>query len=163
MSVEVSVREATWADTDRALSVLRRSITELCALDHRNDPQTLAHWLGNKTPEYFERWLADPASALLVAELDGEVRGLGKVTRVGKVELCYVEPGFERRHVGSALLGALEARARSWGLTSLFLSSSLAACSFYARCGYESAGPPVPWLGTVRSFPFVKKLTPSAK
>jgi len=164
MNPEVSVREATWTDTERALYVLHRSITLSCVADHQNDPQTLAHWLANKTPEYFERWLADPASAMFVAELEGSVRCLGKVTRAAKLELCYVEPGFERRRVGSSLLHALEARARSWGLTKLHLNSSLAACPFYARRGYESSGPPVPWLGTVRSFPFVKQLVkPSAK
>jgi GNAT superfamily N-acetyltransferase len=164
MSSRVFVREATWTDTERALEVLHRSITVSCVADHQNDAQTLAHWLGNKTPSYFERWLADPASAMFVAELEGAVRGLGKVTRAAKIELCYVEPGFERQRLGSSLLRALEARARSWALPKLHLSSSLAACSFYARNGYEPAGPPVPWLGTVRSFPFVKDLfTPSAK
>lgn len=164
MSLEVSVREATWADTEPALRVLHRSIMVSCVADHQNDPQTLAHWLGNKTPHYFERWLADPASAMFVAELEGQVRGVGKVTRVAKLELCYVEPGFERRRIGSSLLRALESRARSWGLARLHLNSSLAACSFYARNGYESVGPPVPWLGTVRGFPFVKQLvTPSAR
>lgn len=161
MTSDVLVREATSADAEPALHVLHRSIRLSCVADHQNDPQTLAHWLGNKTPQYFERWLAEPGSALFVAELEGGVRGVGKVTRAAKLELCYVEPGFERRRVGSSLLHALEARARSFGLTRLHLNSSLAACSFYARNGYESAGPPVPWLGTVRSFPFVKSLTPS--
>ncbi|RYZ07035.1 MAG: GNAT family N-acetyltransferase [Myxococcales bacterium] len=161
MSSEASVREATWEDTERALFVLHQSITVSCVADHGGDPQTLAHWLGNKTPQYFERWLTEPASAMFVAELEGAVRGIGKVTRAAKLELCYVEPGFERRGIGSGLLRALEARARSWGLATLHVSSSLAACAFYARSGYESAGPPVPWLGTVRCYPFTKRLTPS--
>jgi GNAT superfamily N-acetyltransferase len=162
MSSGVFVRGAARADTEAALHVLHRSITALCVADHRDDPQTLAHWLGNKTPAWFERWLDDPASALLVAELEGTVRGVGKVTRAGTLELCYVEPGFERRLVGSSLLWALEARARGFGLTRLHLNSSVAACSFYERHGYQSAGPPAQWLGAVRSFPFVKDLvTPS--
>ncbi len=158
MTRALVVRDATWADADAALHVLHRSITVTCVADHGSDPETLAHWLGNKTPQYFERWLAEAGSALLVAELEGCVRGVGKVSRLGKVELCYVEPGFERLGLGSALLHAMEARARSWGVTRLHLSSSLDACSFYTRHGYDSAGPPVPWLGSVRSFPFFKAL-----
>lgn len=158
MTPQVVVRDATSADTELALHVLQRSITVACVADHQNDPQTLAHWLGNKTPERFERWLADPTSALLVAQLAGTVRGIGKVTRAAKLELCYVEPGFERRGLGTALLRAVEERARGWGAARLHLNSSRAACSFYARHGYQSSGPPVPWLGAVRSFPFVKEL-----
>jgi GNAT superfamily N-acetyltransferase len=154
----VHVREATHEDTESALMVLRRSITELCVADHQNDPQTLEHWLANKTPERFERWLSDPDSALLVAELDGQVRGVGKVARTGKLELCYVAPGFQGRAVGYTLLQALEARARAWQLPELRLDSSLAACAFYARSGYEAAGPPTCWLGSVRGFPFRKQL-----
>jgi GNAT superfamily N-acetyltransferase len=163
MRAQVCVREATSSDGERALHVLHRSITVGCVADHQNDPETLSHWLGNKTPEYFERWLAAPGSAMYVAELEHAVRGIGKVTQAGKVELCYVEPGFERRGIGGALLRALETRGRSWGLAELQLSSSFAACTFYVRCGYEAAGAPVQWLGAVRSFPFKKRLTPSER
>lgn len=152
------VREATWDDAERALYVLRQSITLSCVADHQNDPQTLDHWLGSKTTSAFERWLADARSSLLVAELASTVRGVAKVSRVGKIELCYVEPGYERRRVGVALLQALEAQALGWGLQELYLESSLGACAFYARNGYESAGAPRAWLGAVRGFPFRKRL-----
>jgi hypothetical protein len=59
--MNVVVRQATLADTERALLVVRQSITQLCVADHRNDAATLERWLANKTPEQFARWLADPA------------------------------------------------------------------------------------------------------
>lgn len=158
----VQVRSAKHEDAENALTVLRESITVLCVADHQNDRQTLEHWLANKTPERFERWLSDPSSALLVAELAGSVRGVGKVTRAGKVELCYVAPGFQRRGIGYQLLRGLEARAHEWQLSELWLDSSLGACAFYARNGYEVAGPPTPWLGAVRGFPFRKLLARGA-
>lgn len=162
MIAEPLVRAAKWEDAERALDVLRQSITLLCAADHQNDPQTLELWLGNKTVSSFERWLADTSSALFVAELGGVVRGVAKVTRAGKIELCYVEPGFERRHLGRELLRALEARAEGWGLKDLYLESSLGACAFYARNGYESVGAPREWVGAVRAFPFRKRLRPNS-
>ncbi len=159
MNASVVVRAGTGADAERALSVLHRSITLACVADHQNDAQTLAHWLDNKTPERFEQWLAEPDGALLVAEVEGTVRGVGKVTRAGKVELCYVEPGFERRGIGTVLLLALEERARRFGASRLHLNSSLGARSFYVRHGYEPTGPAVECMGTVRCFPFASYLT----
>ena len=158
MSDAAHVRAATLEDAESALTVLRQSIIELCVADHQNDAQTLEHWLANKTPERFERWLSEPTSALFVAELAGQVRGVAMVTRSGKVELCYVAPGFQGGGIGYALLQALEAQARQWQLRELRLDSSLGACAFYTRNGYEASGPPTPCLGAVRGFPFKKRL-----
>ena len=46
----ITVRVATEPDVDAACQVLRRSITELCISDHKNDEQILAGWLKNKEP-----------------------------------------------------------------------------------------------------------------
>lgn len=154
----VNVRPATAADAEAALLVLRRAITLSCVADHQNDPDTLAHWLKSKTPERFEQWLSDSSSTLLVAEQEQRVQGLGKLSRTGKIELCYVEPAFQRRGIGSALLRAMEEQARAWQVSELSLNSSLDACAFYARHGYSSAGPPFAALGAVRGFPFRKRL-----
>ncbi len=156
--MKVVVRGATPADTEGALAVVHQSITLLCAADHQNDTAALERWLANKTPEHFARWLADPDCNLLVAELDGHVRGLGQIGRTGKIYLCYVQPGFERKGVGGALLGALEARAHAWGLPEVSLDSTAEARPFYECHGYESTGDPVCGCGSVRCYPFKKAL-----
>lgn len=152
----VSIRKATLADTAQALLVVRRSITELCTADHGNDPATLEPWLANKTPEHFARWLAQPDGFLVVAELDGIVRGVGNVVRAGKIHLCYVEPGFEHAGLGAAILTALEARAQAWGLPGLALESSSNAQGFYARHGYQPAGCAAAAFGALKCYPFKK-------
>jgi len=162
MSVAVVVRAATLADAERALDVVRQSITLLCALDHKNEPATLEHWLANKTPEHFARWLAQPDGFLVVAELDGIVRGVGNVVKAGKIQLCYVEPGFERAGLGAAILNALEARAKLWGLPGLTLESSSNAQRFYARHGYQPAGCSAAAFGVLRCYPFKKTFPPKA-
>lgn len=154
---EIRVRPAVEADTDDALRVLRRSITEMCILDHQNDESTLELWLGNKTPDYFARWLASDA-ALLVAELDGCLRGVGYVTPAGKIHLCYVEPGYERQGLGAAIVAALEQQARDWGLKRLELESSQGAREFYARLGYRPYACSSLGFGKVRCYPFEKVL-----
>ncbi len=93
-----------------------------------------------------------------MAELAGHVRGVGNVARSGKIHLCYVEPGFERAGLGAAILDELERRAAAWGLAELSLESSLNACGFYTRCGYQSLGEPRCAFGVLRCYPFKKAL-----
>lgn len=152
----VVVRAASLADSERALDVVRQSITQLCVLDHKHEPATLERWLANKTPEGFARWLAQPDGLLVVAELDGIVRGVGNVVKAGKIHLCYVEPGFERAGLGAAILSALEAQARAWGLSELALESSNNARGFYARHGYQPAGCAADRFGVLQCHPFKK-------
>jgi hypothetical protein len=42
----MQVRAAQVEDADAAIDVVRRSITDLCGLDHHGDASTLAMWLG---------------------------------------------------------------------------------------------------------------------
>jgi hypothetical protein len=43
--VAVAIRRARPADADAIVTVLGRSITELCVDDHHNDPGVLGGWL----------------------------------------------------------------------------------------------------------------------
>src|SRR3979409_2171265 len=51
----MKVRDAVPEDAAAACQVVRRSIAALCLADHRNDPEIMGRWLGNKTPEYSGR------------------------------------------------------------------------------------------------------------
>jgi GNAT superfamily N-acetyltransferase len=159
---KVVVRPATLADSERALAVVRQSIVQLCVDDHHDDTATLERWLANKTPEHFARWLAQPDGLVVVAELGGCIRGVGNVVRAGKIHLVYVEPGFERVGLGAAILTALEAQARAWGLRELTLGSSCNARGFYARHGYQPDGGAEEAFGVLRCFPLKKALPPNS-
>ncbi len=154
----VLVRRATLVDTERALEVVRRSIVESCVADHHDDPAVLERWLANKSPEHFARWLADEEAALLVAELNGVVRGVGHVRRTGHIHLCYVEPGFQGLGLGGAVVRELERLARGWALVELALESSADARGFYERLGYLPAGAPQCASGGLHCFPYKKAL-----
>src|ERR1700719_3638461 len=118
------VRVATVDEGGCVAAVLRDSITRLCADDHQNDPATLARWLHNKKPDNFRQWLQDPERYFVVAEADLRICGVGMLRRSGDLDLCYVLPGRERMGIGTALLRALEARARRWHLNRLQLIST---------------------------------------
>jgi GNAT superfamily N-acetyltransferase len=154
----VKIRDATPADAAAACAVLRASISELCAADHRNDPTILGRWLANKTPENLAAWSADPeASLLLVVEGDA-VLAVGAVRNDGEITMNYVSPAARFRGVSSALLSALEARARERGNTSCHLLSTETAHRFYLERGYMQVGLPQGKFGTDSSYPMTKRL-----
>ena len=150
------VRPAAIADASVSTAVLRSSIAILCVADHANDPATLERWLRNKTEASFVQWLADSCNFVLVAELDAVVRGVGLIHTSGNVRLCYVEPGFQRRGIGRALLQSLENRALQLGFAEVRLRSSVGAREFYERHGYVSSGPPEQAFGVVTDYPYAK-------
>jgi len=107
-SLGMEIRTAITADAVEACSVLRRSISELCFLDHRNDQNLLSRWLSNKTPENVVRWIGRPDHSLLVAVEDDAILAVGAVTDDGEITLNYVSPDARFRGVSKALMCALE-------------------------------------------------------
>jgi GNAT superfamily N-acetyltransferase len=153
------VRPAVPEDAADAVTVLRASITELCVADHQNDIASLERWLRNKTVENFRAWVADSSNFVVVAEELGLLCGVGLLARSGDLNLCYLRPGWQRRGIGSAILTALEERARAWGLPEVRLFSALGSRDFYERHEYVSDGEPRPAYGFVQDIPYRKRLT----
>jgi GNAT superfamily N-acetyltransferase len=154
----VEIRDATPQDSDAACDVLRRSISQLCAADHGNDPAILGRWLGNKTPDIVAGWAKQPGNSLLVAIEGDVVLGVGSVTDAGEITLNYVAPDARFRGVSRALLGALEARAAERGNTSCTLTSTETAHRFYQSAGYSDDGEPVGKFGGSSGYPMSKRL-----
>src|SRR5258708_23117532 len=105
----MEIGDAVPEDAAAACQTMRRSIAELCAADHRNDPVILERWLGNRTPEIFKSWIK-PDNALLVAVEDDLILAVGCVTDTGEITLNYVSPEARFPGDSDALLRALEAR-----------------------------------------------------
>jgi GNAT superfamily N-acetyltransferase len=156
----MSVRPAQAKDAEAAIDVVRRSIDQLCTADHRNDDNTLAIWLANKTAENFLGWLANVDNYCVVAESDSRLLGVGVVHRRGEILLFYLAPGAQRQGIGKMIHVALEEKARHWELASLHLDSTALACPFYEALGYRSIGPAISRFGVLRCFPYAKQLRP---
>ena len=155
-----TVRQAESRDAEAAAGVLRRSITELCALDHHGDAGTLADWLANKTARNFLAWLANEDNFCVVVEDGGQIAGVGLLHRSGEVLLCYLAPGSQGRGFGKAIHLALEERARAWGLSKLYLESTVTARSFCEKVGYQAAGSARSGFGLSHCHPYEKTLQP---
>jgi GNAT superfamily N-acetyltransferase len=151
------VRPATDADAEIAVTVLRRSITELCVADHRNDGPTLERWLRNKTPERFRVWRAASDNCLLVAEVAETICGIGAIRHSGDLDLCYVHPSYQRRGIGRSLVFAMESQAREWGVQKIRLISTGSARAFYENFGYVFVpGESGPGYGVLYDYRYTK-------
>jgi len=155
----MKIRDAVPADAPAACEVLRRSIIELCAADHRNDSVILERWLANKTPEIVDSWIRQPGNSVLVAVEDGAILGVGAVTDDGEITLDYVSPTARFRGVSRALLRALELRAGERGNAGCRLISTETARRFYRSAGYVEDGPPQHKFGSASSIPMSRRFS----
>jgi GNAT superfamily N-acetyltransferase len=153
----MQVRPAQIADAERAIGVIRRSVQELCALDHNSDRATLSMWLSNKTADNMRRWIA--AHTVLVAVEGERMTGVAAVRADGEVFLNYVAPEARFQGVSKCLMQAIEAWASSCGLKWLTLESSATALRFYLSTGWTITGPPQPGFGVTTRNPMRKPVT----
>jgi GNAT superfamily N-acetyltransferase len=156
--VTEEIRDAIPEDAPAACEVMRRSISELCGADHRNDPVILGRWLANKTPEIVASWIIRPGNSVLVAVEDGSILAVGCVTDAGEITLNYVLPDARFRGVSRAVVTALEARALERGAYRCTLISTETAHRFYQSAGYIQDGAPQRKFGTTSSYPMPKRL-----
>lgn len=153
------IRDATPDDAEKACTVLRASISQLCGADHRDDPEILARWLANKTPDNVAAWADGDGRSMLVVVEDEAILAVGGVRDSGEVTLNYVSPSARFRGVSAMLLAALEARAIQRGAGGrVHLLSTETAHRFYLARGYRDEGPTVGKFGTAASYPMVKVL-----
>ena len=135
------VRRATPDDVPAMSGVLTDSITDLCVADHGNDPDKLAAWTRNKTPEGVAAMLANPHGQLFVAELDGVVVAVGAISGNGGITLNYVAPAARFRGVSKAMLAVLEAELKTLGFAEGRLEATATARRFYESAGWVADGP----------------------
>ena len=53
----MNTRRARIDDSAEACLIIRRSISELCSLDHDGDEKLLAQWLSNTTVDNVRKWI----------------------------------------------------------------------------------------------------------
>lgn len=151
-------RPARPEEAAEACTVLRRSIEDLCKIDHCDDPTRLAAWLANKTTTNVREWIeANPAGFLVGVGPDG-IASVGSVTAAGDIRLNYVAPWARFGGASKGLLRAVERHAAGQGATACTLISTITAHDFYLRRGYADTGPPVASFGGMLAFPMRRQL-----
>lgn len=133
------LRRATVFDVFDLSRVLIRSITQLCRVDHGDDPQAVAEWTANKDPETIRGWIKAGAQIWL-AERAGQVAAVGGLREGGEITLLYIDPAHTGLGVGSALLARLEQELAAAGCTEAQLEGTRTAQAFYIRHGWKPTG-----------------------
>ena len=152
------IRAAKTGDAAEICTVLRRSITELCGTDHKNDPQILSQWLANKTEDNLRAWIAREGQIYLVAEIDGQIAGVAAVSATDGVLLNYVSPDYQYRGVSKALMAVSEGWLKEQGQVVSHLTSTATAKQFYEKLGYLPDGEAKSGRSGMPSFPMSKAL-----
>ncbi|WP_454868780.1 GNAT family N-acetyltransferase [Pseudomonas farris] len=159
MDASIHICKATPADAGIISRIVERSIRVGCALDHRNDPRTVATWTHNKTIEHVQPWLADSRLYLNIALLQDKPIGVAMAAISGKVAFCYVQPEWFRRGAGQALVHDLETWLIAQGLPQARLNSTRTGEAFYQRLGYRVCAETFTVAG-LHAIPMHKALSP---
>jgi len=152
-----TVRAATAADIPAMSVVLTASIRELCQADHQNRSEVLSGWLRNKSEAGVRDMLESEPTTLYVAEIEGQVAGVGATMNDGSIRLNYVSPDFRFRGVSRALMAHMEEALRTAGFEFATLNSSTTAHRFYQEAGWVDVGEPQTGL-TLVAYPMRKVL-----
>ncbi|MEO4016577.1 GNAT family N-acetyltransferase [Pseudomonas rossensis] len=159
MDAPLHICKATPADAGIISRIVERSIRVGCALDHRNDPLTVATWTHNKTIEHVQPWLADERLYLNIALLHDKPVGVAMAAISGKVAFCYVQPEWFRRGAGQALVHNLEGWLTDQGLRQARLNSTRTSEAFYRHLGYQPCAETFAVAG-LHAIPMHKALPP---
>lgn len=138
-SAGLELRRATVFDVFDISRIVIQSITLLCTADHKDNPDVIANWTANKTPEHIRGWIEGPHDVWLI--LDSEKpAGIGGYSPGGEVSVLYIAPAHIGKGIGSALLSRLEADLKKTGHETARLDSTMTARGFYLKQGWQLDG-----------------------
>lgn len=151
----LQLRTYTATDAAGCCAVIRGCLPLLDGLDDA----ALSAVATSLTPDELHTELG-PAVALVITDSTGRVLGLGAIDGA-ELKWLYVLPPRQRQGLGTALLEALEIRARDAGLERLQLEASPGAASFFRKMGYAGKDVVVRRAGEAqfRVVPMAKVLT----
>lgn len=128
------VRAYREADAEAIARLYRETVRTINARDY--SAAQIAVWA---RPEQDGAWWRERLArypAVFVAERLGEIAGFAETEDSGHVDCLYVHHRHQGVGIGSALLAAIEARARSLGIRRLFADVSLTAHPFFRAKGF---------------------------
>lgn len=129
------IRPFTNEDAEMFLNVHHAAVRETAIADY--PAPVIDAWAPKIEAAHIQSVRADRTGIKIIAESSREIVGIGEIAPgVGELRACYVAPRHGRMGVGRAIVTELEKIARSHGMPSLWLDSSLTAEAFYKAFGY---------------------------
>ena len=133
---DVSIRSGRIEDAEAVCRVIKDSVTNLCQLDHHNDPAEISEWLSNKTSRNMEIWI-DRNTTFCAIDDHESIIGVSMVSPNQEILLNYVMPNYARQGIGTRMLKEIEASCPTGTLISV--QSTLSALYFYQHRGFTNS------------------------
>ncbi|WP_027468101.1 GNAT family N-acetyltransferase [Deefgea rivuli] len=133
------IRTATDADAAAISALLCDTITQSCVADHEGEPETIADWLSELTPEHLREHLHQGTHWL--ATKQNLVIGYAALDDDGELSALYIAPAHQHSGIGKHLLAAVELSARDMGLSHIMLATTLTGRGFFRAQGFIPTRP----------------------
>ena len=130
----IEIRDYQDSDCEALADIFTRAVRQIARRDY--SPAQIAAW----APEMRDM---DKFAALrstkptFVAEYKGQVAGFTDLDGEGHIDMFYVNPNFQRRGVGSAMLRFVTARAQTERCKRLYGEVSITARPVFERHGFK--------------------------
>jgi putative acetyltransferase len=130
----IEIRDYRNSDCAALAEIFQRAVREIARKDY--SPVQLAAWAPDVRDmvSFAARRTAKPS---FVAEYDGQVAGFTDLDGAGHIDMFFVNPDFQRRGVGSAMLRFLAEHGQSERLKRLFSEVSITARPVFERHGFK--------------------------
>ena len=130
----LSLRPYRDGDTPALITLFRETIHGVARRDY--SPAQLSAWAPAEIDEAL--WAERQAeNDTLLAEIDGKPVGFAELTADGHLRMLFVHKDHQGAGIASALLTAMEDRARAGGHATMSTDASLTAQPFFARRGFR--------------------------
>jgi putative acetyltransferase len=133
--IDLQIRMATSADAPALGALVQRAIRASNSADY--EPAIIEMMCANFAPDKVLERMA--VRDVFAAVHDGDIIGTVSFSLPrSKLYSLFIEPRLQRSGTGQRLVRHIEQHARGVGCSTLQLSASITARSFYERLGYET-------------------------
>ena len=146
MPSTISIRRAVAADIPAIRETHLASIRGLCADAYT--PEQIEKWTSDRELDRYAP-LVTPRFHCLVAVSGAALGGFGTLDlEKSEISSLFVRPDYAGAGLAGSLLQQLESVAREQGLHTLSLESTVNACRFYLKHGYQVLTPAIKRFST---------------
>ena len=130
----IKIRDYQDSDCEALADIFTRAVRQIARRDY--SPAQIAAWAPD-THDMNEFAARRSNKPTFVAEYDGQVAGFTDLDAEGHIDMFYVNPDFQRRGVGSAMLRFVTARGQSERCKRLYGEVSITARPVFERHGFK--------------------------
>jgi len=130
----IEIRDYQDSDCQALADIFSRAVRQIARRDY--SPAQIMAW-APQTRDMAEFDASCHAKPTFVAEYKGQVAGFTDLNAEGHIDMFYVNPDFQRRGVGSAMLRFVTARAQGERFKRLHGEVSITARPVFERHGFK--------------------------